>query len=80
MKAYQVRERIFNFGEILQTWWIRILKGISNIISLQDILTNIAILLGADEVEAAQDMHDVIAFEIELSLVRNINCSWVWSQ
>ena len=80
MKAYQVRERIFNFGEILQTWWIKILKGISNIISLQDILTNIAILLGADEVEAAQDMHDVIAFEIELSLVRNINCSWVWSQ
>ena len=43
--------------------------------SLQDILTNIAILLGADEVRAAQDMHDVIAFEIELSLVRIIHCS-----
>ena len=45
--------------------------------SLQDILTNIAILLGADEAQAAQDMHDVIAFEIELSLVRIIGSSWL---
>ena len=36
----------------------------------QDILTNIAILLGADTAMAARDMHDVIAFEIELSMVR----------
>ena len=36
----------------------------------QDILTNIAILLGADTARAARDMHDVIAFEIELSMVR----------
>lgn len=37
----------------------------------QDILTNIAILLGADTARAARDMHDVIAFEIELSMVRS---------
>ena len=36
---------------------------------VQDILTNIATLLGADRAQADQDMHDVIAFEIELSMV-----------
>ena len=39
-------------------------------LTYQDILTNIAILLGADTARAARDMHDVIAFEIELSMVR----------
>ena len=36
----------------------------------QEILTNIASLLGADKSQAEADMHAVIAFEIELSMVR----------
>ena len=35
----------------------------------QDILTNIATLLGANFYQAEKDMHDVIAFEIELSMI-----------
>ena len=35
----------------------------------QNILTNIAILLGAKKEKAESDMHDVIAFEIELSMI-----------
>jgi len=35
----------------------------------QKILTNIAMLLGADKEKAEEDMHDVIAFEIELSMI-----------
>merc|ERR1719461_1347778 len=35
----------------------------------KDILTNIAMLLGADRAQAEKDMHDVIAFEIELSMI-----------
>ena len=58
MRAYQVRESVWNeMNERMNL--------------LQDILTNIAILLGADHAQAAKDMHDVIAFEIELSMVRH---------
>ena len=35
----------------------------------QEILTNIAVLLGASRTQAEADMHAVIAFEIELSTV-----------
>ena len=56
MRAYQVRESVSED-----------IKNDCDV--LQDILTNIAILLGADTAQAARDMHDVIAFEIELSMV-----------
>ena len=58
MRAYQVRESVSED-----------IKNDCDV--LQDILTNIAILLGADHAQAAKDMHDVIAFEIELSMVRH---------
>lgn len=35
----------------------------------QEILTNIAMLLGADKSQAEKDMHAVIAFEIELAMI-----------
>ena len=63
MKAYQVG---VYFAETINFFpWP---PNISNT-CVQDILTNIATLLGADRAQADQDMHDVIAFEIELSMV-----------
>ena len=58
MKAYQVIN-----NKILDD------TKISLFLLFKNILTNIAVLLGAKREEAERDMHDVIAFEIELSMV-----------
>ena len=44
---------------------------IERVFFFQEILTNIAMLLGAERSQAERDMHAVIAFEIELAMVIN---------